>query len=78
MLHGVTFIIILWRGFKDIIKYENLTINQKINIKEIIYSKKLRNQLGISDCYYFEMLHLLALINKNYLESSVLLLNKFS
>ena len=58
--------------------YKDLTINQKINLKDIISNCKSRNEIyslspacSISDKdhKYFDGLYALAIINKNYIES---------
>jgi len=52
--------------------YKDLTVNQKINLKELIISRKSRNEIGATsqrDHKFFDGLHALAIINKNFIES---------
>jgi len=54
--------------------YQDLTINQKISLKEIISdheSHKSRREMGIKeeDDKYFDGLYCLAIIDKNYIEA---------
>ena len=47
--------------------YNDLTISQKISIKEIIVSKRRREQLGIYRHEYFNGLYSLAIIDQNFI-----------
>lgn len=49
--------------------YNDLTINQKIGMKDLITNKKERQNIGVHNDDYFNGLHMLAMLNKNFIES---------
>jgi len=50
--------------------YNDLTIHQKISLKDIICNRKTRNQIGLyKDDTYWDGLHCLAIINRSFVKS---------
>jgi len=49
--------------------YSDLTIHQRISLKEIIVSKRTREEIGVFNHAYFDGLYALAILNKSFIQS---------
>ena len=50
-------------------KYNDLSIHQRITLKGFITSKRERERVGVSNDAYFDGLYALAILNKSFVES---------